>query len=84
MEVKPNKLDDVVIALSYLGKPNFPMDDINLIVKLANTSFYGNDFLDNGYSVPYTTGLAKMDLIKLLNLFVFQNMVQNIEEILIS
>ena len=48
------------------------MDEINLIVKLDNTSFYGNDFLDNGYSVPYTTKPSKNGLIKLLNLFVFQ------------
>ena len=58
--LKPNKLDDVVIALSYLGKPNpSPMDDINLIVKLANTSFYGNDFLDNGTPYPIQQSLAK-------------------------
>ena len=85
-KLKPNKLDDVVIALSYLGKPNpSPMDEINLIVKLDNTSFYGNDFLDNGYSVPYTTKPSKNGFNQTTQLIrIPKNMVQNIEEILIS
>ena len=84
--LKPNKLDDVVIALSYLGKPNpSPMDKINLIVELDNMTFYGNEFLENGYSIPHTMNSESNGFNQTTQLVrIPKNMVQNSGEILIS